>query len=683
MAKLIVWRDRREVKQLLGRRLKAAKQARRVQVEDEWAMARKCVFGDDSQGSDMLTQAGGAPDTPDFDLADRIDVQYAFRNLRLIHSHMSSNPPVSTARAQSTDLEDRRAAKAAQHTMRWFLQTLDMHNTNDLANLDCLVTGTGVTYTGFDADGGEPIEFNRETCEIKTDGAIELRRVSVDAFWVDPAARADDSIRWTFEKRQFTGEEARSRWPKKWQLIKRSCLHRVDNTSPSSGTLGTSTNETNTDAEPLYDLYWYFEPGAPENGFLGRFCICAEDGTPIVGPDINPNLSYPPPALSDRRRAAATGQRLERKPPTAYSPYQIVTDIDVPDRFWGRSALYYVAPAQRLMSNLDSATMEAMRAHGVVRLVLPPGAKMAESAITNSSVEIIEQAADSDAQGEPIGYMAPAGLPNSMADLRQLMRQGVDDMWGVNENMFGQQSREQSAVNMQYAVNQGVMVRRRLFNKSIRFVRAQYKALLSLAIQHWTTPRALAVLGEESAYDVEEFMNMDLYCGYEIDVEYGTHLPLDPLARRDELMKMMPIYEQLGISKRSIASALKIADLEYVQELGDLSRDRAEEVVDIIVTKGIQVQPASEFQDHEGVLAYLLEYVNTSSFDRLPEDRRFLIDDHIRIRRDLAAAARAEAGAGAPTPDAVGAPSAAAPSAAISAPSAGAPELAPAPGGAL
>lgn len=650
MAKLIVWSNRRKIKDLLARRLKAAKTTRREQVEQEWRLARACVFGDDYSQSSATTQALGQ-DTEDFDMGDRIEVAYAFRNLRLIHSHMSSNPPVATARAQSTDLEDRRAAKAAQHVMRWFLQKLGLHNVNDLSNLDTLTVGTGVTRTGYNPDGGEPLKFDPKTCEMETDGAIEIERVPIDNFWVDANAKSDTEIRHTFELRQFTGEEIRSRWPEKWGLIRKVAAHKSNSSVNASTTMGTETEVYNPEAEPLYDLYWYFEPGFPENGFLGRFVIHAEDGTLIEGPDINPNLSYPPPPLAERRRAAAKGKKLKRRPPTAYLPYQITTDIDVPDRFWGRSALYYVAPAQRLMTNLDSATLEAVKAHGVLRLMLPAGAKLSKEALSNTSVEAIQMEEDSTNPNADIKFIAPGGLPQAMPELRGLMRQGIDDMWGVNENMFGNQSREQSAVNMQYAVNQGVMVRRRLFNKSIRTVQNQYKALLSLAIQHWDTPRALAVLGEEKAYSVEEFMNMDLYCGYEIDVEYGTHLPLDPMARRDELLKYMPIFEKAGIATRSLASAIGMADLEYVQEIGDLSRDRAEEAVDAIITKGIQVPAASKYQDHEGMLAYLLEYVNTSSFDRLPAERRALIDDHIAMRTQLAAETRTAAGAGgAPAP---------------------------------
>ncbi len=646
MARLIPWKDRTKVKQLLARRLKAAKAHRRNTVEDEWRLCRNTVLGT-AEDNSFLAQYAEGTDTEDFDITERLDILYAMRNVRLIHSHMSSNPPVATARAQSSDIEDRRAAKSAQHAMRWFLQTLDIHDTDDLVYLDCIITGTGISRTGFNPDSGEPTGYNEETCEMQTEGAIELERVPVDYFWPNPESHRDSEMRHTFELRLFTEEECQSYWYDKWPIIKKRGRYTGPNSPVGSTEVDAPLTNSDTDgseSEPRYALFWYYEPGLPENGFLGRFCICLEDGTLITDPDVNPNQSFPPPPLDERRKAVLEGRELEKGLPTAYLPYQLVTDIDVPDRLWGRSSIFYAAPAQRVMSNIDSAMLEAVKAHGVVRLLLPSGAKMGKDAISNTSVEILSVEEDPENPDQNIQFMAPPGLPTSMTELRGSTRTGVDEMMGINENMFGQQSREQSAVNMQYAVNQGAMVRRRLFNKSVRFVRNQYKALLSLAVQHWDVKKSLAVLGEEKAYDVVELLGMDLYAGYEIDVEYGTHLPLDPMARRDELLKYFPMYQAAGMSQKSLISAIGMADLEYVQSLPDLVRDRAQEIVDTIIATGEQVDPASKFQDHAGIVAFLMEYVNTADFDRLPADRRMIIDEQIQMRIQLAAE-QAQAGA--------------------------------------
>lgn len=635
--KILPW-TKSEAKKILERRLKGAKEYRKMLLEPEWAMCRNSIF-DDPDLYANLTSGLEAGDTEDFDLGSRIDVKYAFRNYRLVHSHMSANPPVATARPQSQDQEDRRAARAAGQVMRWFFSTEDMHDKNDLVNVDLLSTGTGISKVLLDKGEGDIVSFDKEKMEVELEGRIKLVKVPVDFIWIDPNAKTQDDVKYIFELVQMSISEIKSCMPNKVAMIRKSATTNKTydpRSETMSGILGSGgeTGASDNGIDTLYNLYHYYEVGLPENGMLGRYCMLTDDGTVISDLSISPCLSYPAPDLKERKKARQEGRTPERGVPKAYLPYQIITDIDMPDRVYGRSSLFYVVPAQNLMSNLDSAMAEAMKAHGVVRLLLPEGAQLGKDAVGNSSVEIIPIKNTGDGE---IKFMQPAGLPAAMTELRANMKMGVDDMWGVNDNMFGQSEREQSGYQMQYAVNQGYLIRKRLFNKSVRFVRAQYMALMAHVIQHWSVPKALSVLGEESGSDVVELMGMDIFGGYEVDVEYGTHLPLDPMARRDDLIKYMPILEQAGVSKKSIASALKFADLEYVQSIGELSRDRAKEIIDYITVKHIQAEPTSKHEDHEGIVAYLLEYVNTADFKHLSDKIRALIDEHIDMRVQLAA----------------------------------------------
>lgn len=636
--KILPW-SKSEAKKVLAQRLKAAKEYRKRSVEPEWAMCRNSIFDDPEMYNNIVSGLEGG-DTEDFDLGSRIDVKYAFRNYRLVHSHMSANPPVATARPQSQDQEDRRAARAAGQVMRWFFSTEDMHDKNDLVNVDLLSTGTGVSKVTFDKSKGDIVNFDREKMEIELEGKIKLVKIPVDFIWIDPNAKTQDDVKYIFELVQLSMGEIKSAMPDKAAMIRKAATTNVvydpRNDTMSSILGGSSEGNSDSNADVLYNLYHYYEIGLPENGMLGRYCIITDDGTVISELSISPCLSYSAPDLKERKVARQEGRTPERGVPTAYLPYQLITDIDVPDRVYGRSSLFYVVPAQNLMSNLDSAMAEAMKAHGVVRLLLPEGAQLGKDAVGNSSVEIIPIKNTGDGE---IKFMQPAGLPPAMTELRANMKMGVDDMWGVNDNMFGQSQREQSGYQMQYAVNQGFLIRKRLFNKSVRFVRAQYMALMAHVIQHWSVPKALAVLGEESGSDVVELMGMDIFGGYEVDVEYGTHLPLDPMTRRDELIKYQPLLEQAGVSKKSIASALKFGDLEYVQSIGELSRDRAKEIIDYITVEHMQKEPESKHQDHEGIVAYMLEYVNTADFKHLSDKVRALIDEHIDMRVQLAAQA--------------------------------------------
>jgi hypothetical protein len=645
MAQLVVWKTPAEAKKKLASRLKAAKEYRKRTVEDQWLANEKYAYGS-NEDADLRNQlAQMASDTEDFDVGESIEVSYAFRALRFIHAQWSSNPPVSTARPQSSDLEDRRAARAADHVMKWSLRRFQLQEKYDLAGLDCLVYGTGITYTGWNGSLGDILEFDAESGRLLMEGDIEVRVVTPWDFYLDPSARAWADVRYVFERITLSEEEARSKFPNKWSLFrkykKKSERHTI--AAPAEGGIEIQPEES---VDELFDIYAYWEPGLPENGFLGRHCLCFEDGTLITSPAENPNIVHPSPSLDERRAfREGRGELSERRPGKARLPFHIVTDIDVPGQVWGRSALEYAGPAQNLLKNLDSATLEAAKVHGVVRMILPPGAKLAASP-SNSNVDVIEM--ETEGSGE-VKYMQPPGLPAVMTELRANMRVGIDDMFGLNEANFGQASRETSGFQMQYAVNQSNLIRRRLFNKSVAFVESMYKGILALGVLHWDAEKALRVLGNEDAFDVMALKGIDIDGGFEIETEYGTSLPLDPTARREELLKYMPLYEKAGVPPRRLLANLRLAELETTQSLPELARNRMQEILDVMISEGRYIAPR-KFQDHEGMLAYLLEYVMLAPYQSLPDTAKVLVEKHIEERRQLAASEAA------PAPAAPGAP---------------------------
>lgn len=636
MARLVEWKSAAVAKKTLAGRLRACKDHRRRLCEDQWRFNERVAFGGYDDIDSLQTQIRElTQDTENFDFGELIEVNYAFKNLRFLHAQMSSNPPVATPRPESTDLEDRRAAKAADQCMRYFLRQLKLQEVVDQTTLDTLVYGTGITRTGFNPDAGDIIEFDEETNELILEGEVEAARISPWYIYIDPSAQTQADIRYMFEEIHLTSEEAKSRFPTKGHLFKRHSPRptTIDpiNSSPDRSILNVDTPEDKADA---YVIYAYFEPGLPENGMLGRFCYCFEDGSLLTPPSINPNFYRQSPTLDERKEYRQLQTEPKKKPPTAYLPYHILTDIDVPGQVWGRSSLQYAGPAQNLMRSLDSATLEAVKAHGVARMVLPAGAKISEDSLSNSSVEVIQM--ESDAITGDIKFISPPGMPPAMTELRNNMRAGVDDVMGVNESMFGQQSREQSGFAMQYAVNQGSMIRRRLFNKYVMYIESLYKGLLRLAIQHWDDDHTIRILGNENAFDIVELKGIDLDGGYEIVTEYGTSLPLDPQARRDELLKLMPVFEKAGLDPKVLVENLKLAELESTQDILEMSRDRMKEIIDTMIATKSMIPPRKH-QDHAGMLAYCKEYVMTAEYFSLEDVYKDLIEQHMDARAQMAA----------------------------------------------
>jgi hypothetical protein len=176
-----------------------------------------------------------------------------------------------------------------------------------------------------------------------------------------------------------------------------------------------------------------------------------------------------------------------------------------------------------------------------------------------------------------------------------------------------------------------------------------YKGILALGVLHWDAEKALRVLGNEDAFDVMALKGIDIDGGFEIETEYGTSLPLDPTARREELLKYMPLYEKAGVPPRRLLANLRLAELETTQSLPELARNRMQEILDVMISEGRYIAPR-KFQDHEGMLAYLLEYVMLAPYQSLPDTAKALVEKHIEERRQLAASEAA------PAPAAPGAP---------------------------
>jgi len=252
---------------------------------------------------------------------------------------------------------------------------------------------------------------------------------------------------------------------------------------------------------------------------------------------------------------------------------------------------------------------------------------------------------------------------------------GINEVSGVNEAMFGQQSRETSGASMQYATNQGNMIRRRLFNKYVLVVETMYKSLLNLVRKHWTLNRTIAVLGKEKALEAVDLKGADIDGGYDVIGEYGVTLSLDPITRREEIMTLQPLFEKAGVPVRKALEMLKLNELEGMYDKLDLAGARQKEIFDEMIATGMYIPP-KKFRDHENMIAWALDYFMSQEFNVLPVEIQALCEQHIEERAQVAAS---EQGGG--QPPAVGAPANAAPGPLPSQPAGELPPPAAAPAG--
>lgn len=631
MAKLTPWTPE-EAKKRLAERLKNAKEARR-RFEKEWEDNERILYSiaspHNSLGGvtdDLSVEDGYLDDGGEVSLRSNYTINTTFKNYRFIQSQLSSNPPAVIPRPTSSDPNDHRKADAADRLNKYALRTYKLQEVFDQATSNCLRYGLGIIKTTWDPDKGEILEFDEQTQELTMEGDISFTYPSPWDLYFDPNAINLEKSLYVFERLMMTYEEACHRFPNKKDVLDKY-KDKSENFSnqDDQGRKGFRQKRYN-----VVEIYQYWEKGVPENGFIGRFCYCTKEGDLLT--DLKPNPHrFPPPY--DRGLGITEDEYEARKEKIARAslPYHVMTDNDLPDTVYGRSFVTYQAPLQDLHNRLLNTVVDNIRAHGVARLILPDGTEIADDSITTSPMDIVRTTGQRDPH-----FMDPMQLPPAIDKMLDYIKLGGDDMAGVNESMFGQQSREMSGFSMQYATSQGNMIRRRLFNKYIALVEAVYTDYLNLVRKHWTSTRTIYVLGQEKAFEAFDIKGSDINGGFDLIVEYGTSFSLDPIERRKELISLLPLFEKAEVDYKSILRFLKLNEFEGLIDKTQLANDRQREIFDEIIRTQEVVHPR-ELQDHKRMLDYCYEFVMTAEFKYLPEETKALIDNYIKEVEQMAA----------------------------------------------
>jgi hypothetical protein len=619
MAKVDFWQH---PKKILAERLDMAKKAR-FEAEARWGIIDNIFYGDDARRgqSGVIPSAGGSivstgliddvSNTP-----SNISVLYVTKNLRYIHSQLATNAPAVSVKPSSCDAEDMRRANAANRLTRYALRQYKLQEIYDIRNWDTLHYGTGFLKARWNPELGDILACDEEG-NLKMEGDFEIETVSPKQMFLDPDARTWDKVRFVFEKKVMPYEAAvhllqKYLTPEKMDMLEQ--LRKPNYNDPDG-----------TERKDVVVLYEYWETGLPYNGYAGRYCLCSEDGDPFTPIMPNPHAFGKASSLKDRKEGNKSAYKKARL------PYHILTDVDRPGSVWGMTFLDFVIRAQDVLNRLDSVMLDNLEVHAVDRLILPEACDISEESITNSPKEVIKITGN-----QPPYYMQPPQMTPDLSRTREMLKQSIDELSGVNDAMFGIQNRETAGTAMQYSVNQGSQIRRRLFNKLAMDTESVYKDFLDIIRENWDLSRNIMVLGKENALEAVEIKGSDVDGGFDIIVEYGTTLPIDPMTRRQEIINYMPFFEKAGIPARALMPLMRVNDLDGYFDEVERSKNRQREYFEEMNASGSYIPPQL-FEDHENMIVFCKEYIMTQEFKQLEEKIKDFIRQHLVERAGMPA----------------------------------------------
>lgn len=567
----------------------------------------------------LVELESGEVDSGDSD----IGMNYAFKYLRFFHSQLSANPPSVIVRPSSTDPVDRRKADAADRIVRHAMLDKNMQEVVDQLSLNTLLFGTGFLKQVWDKDKGDVHDFNEETLELTMKGDICTTVPRMDCIWIDPDATTWDDVRYVIEKHILPYEEAVFQFPGHEEEIKKAVESK--HTKMGMAVFDTSGVSSRTPVEQMQvEIYEMYEKALPINGMAGRHCFFLEkDGHLLGQPTKNPHYQ-------------------------GKLPYHCFTYIDVPNTVFGKSTVEYVSRLQDMLNRLDSSFLDNIQAHNVVRLLVHEDTQLEDQALSNSGWDWTKWSGS-----KPPTYINPPTLMQDSWRFRDQLVAAIQELYGINDSMLGIQRREQSAISQQTAIEAGTMIHRRLFKKYAMVVQSIYKDYLGLVKEKWSEPRTVLVLGKEKAFEAADIKGADISGGFDIHVEYGASLPIDPNMRREAIMLMKDLLVEAGMTAKQIVHHMKLNDLEGIHDRLDMSKDRQREIFEEMLAKFAEGHPdpyiaPRDMENHDGRLEYAYDYVESSEFKYLKEAEKDLIERHIKAREDLLAAQQTGQPAAAP-----------------------------------
>lgn len=623
MARLITWTPR-QAREELQKRFDAATNARK-DLECEWRECERAVFATDGGDAKFNLSVDGDTDgKPNIIGTNRI-----CHHVRFIHSQLATNPPMVMGTPTTNDINDHRKAKLADKLIHYGLRQYNVKDTTDRVAWNTLIYGTSFAKTIWDSDAGEVLEYDQESGEVIMDGDWSYSCISPWSIYLDPGAATfggDKPVKWMFEEFYMPYEEACYRWPDKLEVLQQMLIE-DKNASFKSGDTHRSGLEQAQHNVVRVAQYW--ERGMPWNGMLGRFCWCImnDQGQKLdLLTPIGPNPNAFKPSLESNL------------PGKAELPYLCFTELDIPDTVYGKSMVAYAIKHQDVRNMLQTATLDILKAHGVARLVVFGGADVdTADAISNSPLDIIRV----DGNQAPT-FVPPVPLPAGMSSFTQEMNVAEDTIFGINESMLGQMNRETAGTAMNYATQNGNMIRHRLFIKLTQFTESLWKSYLNNIKHHWTTARTIKVSGAERAYETIELKGADIDGGYDITCEYGTSFSLDPNQRRADILQMAPFLKEAGITPKNMLKQMRLSSMDALYDLAEMGRDRQDEIFRKMIDSGQYIAPEKN-QDHASMLEYCQLYVMTAEFNNLPQDRKELVNKHFDERLAMSGTQAAQA----------------------------------------
>ena len=552
---------------------------------------------------------------------DSLDSTRPASLMLFLQGKLCISDPSVVAKPYNRDTASIEGAKYAQLVVEHIKQTTNMQSVMEAGMfLDTAVTGTGIMYHGWNADAGQVSEViespsgeDEGEVKIKMTGDFEFRSVDTSRFLIDDTAKIFDvDANWCREARDLPIEMAVYLFPEKAKMIQELAERQKDRQLDSRLTKDVSATRITVSE--------YWEKRTVWNGMLGLHVIYMMDEEKVMLLYRGPN-SYEHGEL----------------------PYSVLTDVDIKDDAWGMGRATIASAIIDVRNRFLAQVMNNIDLHGSIQLMVPEGAVQDDALKSNNTAKVLTYNA---AMGDAPKQLQPSSVTSDIWRLDVLMQKELDELFGASEFSRGEIPRELSSYAVTMATETDDKFRVRLFNKKKSVVKRVFSQCLSYAKQFITEPRMFKISGQEESHNYEYFKASDLAGHYGIFVDFGMWMPVDPYARKQQVLELLKsgAFEKAGGDMKKLISVLVDGDMLDIQDMfEDAKRVQREEILRMINGEEAPVNPYHEHLSHFSECASFMQKKN---FEVLPDEVKKAIYAHSEEHKMKAAALQAAAQGG-------------------------------------
>lgn len=252
--------------------------------------------------------------------------------------------------------------------------------------------------------------------------------------------------------------------------------------------------------------------------------------------------------------------------PYDHQQYPFVKFEHMPtETFYADSVIVDVAPINAEYNETRSRIGEAIKKMSSLQILAPQGSIVPQK-ITNETGQVILY---KPGMGKPEPFPVqnvPAYVLQSLD--RQLL--DIEDISGQHQVSKGNVPPGVTAATaISYLQEKDESYFVHTVNSVEKGMEKLGRQSLQLAVQYWTTPRAIRTVGEDSAFDIQVLSGADIKHGVDLRIEGGSALPQSKSAKQALIMDLMSqgfIPPEEGLKILEIGGPQKIGEQLRVDE---------------------------------------------------------------------------------------------------------------------